>query len=47
MVRLLILFGIVLIVAVIAGYIIYTVYKQKTKPKPTMTNNEYDNYPQD
>lgn len=24
-----------------------TVYRKYTKPKPTMTNNEYDNYPQD
>ena len=45
MVRLLIIFGIALAIAVIAGYVIFTVYKKLTKP--TMTNNEYDNYPQD
>ena len=47
MVRLLIIFGITLAIAVVTGYIIFTVYKKLTKPKPTMTNNEYDNYPQD
>lgn len=46
MLRLLIILGVVLAIAVTVIYIIVTVYRKYTKPKPTMTNNEYDNYPQ-
>lgn len=47
MIRLLILFGVALAIAVTAIYIIVTVYRKLTKPKLKKTNNEYDNYPQD
>jgi hypothetical protein len=47
MIKLLILFGVALAIFITAIYIIVLAYKKYTKPKPTMTNNEYDNYPND
>lgn len=46
MFRLVIIFGIVLVVALVTIYIVVDISK-RSKTKRTKTNNEYDNYPQD
>ena len=46
MFRLMIIFGVVLVIALAVIYIVVTLNK-KQRLKRTMTNNEYDNYPQD
>lgn len=47
MFRLMIILGVVLVLALTTIYILVILYREHNKPKPTMTNNEYDNYPQD
>lgn len=49
MVRLLIILGVVLVIALVVFYVVITLNAQTKakKSKRTMTNNEYDNYPQD
>lgn len=47
MFRLMIILGVVIVLALTTTYILVILYREHNKPKPTMTNNEYDNYPQD